>query len=203
MTKVAATATGRQVVRDLPRALPGDHGHRGQEKRSTSKFSPDFFDLIVIDECHRGSAARGLSAWREILDYFEPAIQLGMTATPKETTRRLEHLTTSASRSTRTRSSRASRTASSRPTRSSASTSTRTCWAGGPRTGRPTTSARTIEDRIYNQRDFDRDRWFSTSATSASPRRIVAVPARRPTRCARRSCSARTSTTPSGCARRS
>lgn len=46
--------------------------------------SPDFFDLIVIDECHRGSAAED-SAWREILNYFSSAIQLGMTATPKET----------------------------------------------------------------------------------------------------------------------
>ncbi|WP_431066993.1 EcoAI/FtnUII family type I restriction enzme subunit R [Methylotuvimicrobium sp.] len=46
--------------------------------------SPDFFDLIVIDECHRGSAADD-SAWREILEYFSNAIQLGLTATPKET----------------------------------------------------------------------------------------------------------------------
>lgn len=46
--------------------------------------SPDFFDLIVIDECHRGSAAEDAS-WREILDYFSGAIQIGMTATPKET----------------------------------------------------------------------------------------------------------------------
>lgn len=48
------------------------------------KFSPDFFDLIVIDECHRGSA-RDDSEWREILDYFKSATQLGLTATPKET----------------------------------------------------------------------------------------------------------------------
>jgi type I restriction enzyme R subunit len=48
------------------------------------QFSPDFFDLIVIDECHRGSA-RENSAWREVLDYFESAVHLGMTATPKET----------------------------------------------------------------------------------------------------------------------
>lgn len=48
------------------------------------KFPRDFFDLIVIDECHRGSAADD-SAWREVLDYFDSAIQLGMTATPKET----------------------------------------------------------------------------------------------------------------------
>jgi type I restriction enzyme R subunit len=46
--------------------------------------SPDFFDLIIIDECHRGSAADD-SAWREILKYFENAIQIGLTATPKET----------------------------------------------------------------------------------------------------------------------
>lgn len=48
------------------------------------EFSPDFFDLIVIDECHRGSASEA-SAWRQILDYFSNATQIGLTATPKET----------------------------------------------------------------------------------------------------------------------
>ena len=48
------------------------------------EFSPGFFDLIVIDECHRGSAAAD-SAWREILDHFSCATQIGLTATPKET----------------------------------------------------------------------------------------------------------------------
>lgn len=48
------------------------------------EFSPGFFDLIVIDECHRGSAAED-SAWREILEYFSGATQIGLTATPKET----------------------------------------------------------------------------------------------------------------------
>jgi len=48
------------------------------------ELSKDFFDLIVVDECHRGSAAED-SAWREILDYFSSATQIGMTATPKET----------------------------------------------------------------------------------------------------------------------
>ncbi|PIQ48699.1 MAG: restriction endonuclease [Cytophagales bacterium CG12_big_fil_rev_8_21_14_0_65_40_12] len=47
-------------------------------------FSPEFFDLIVIDECHRGSAKED-SAWREILTYFKKAIHIGLTATPKET----------------------------------------------------------------------------------------------------------------------
>ncbi len=48
-------------------------------------FSPDFFDLIVVDECHRGSASDN-SAWREILTYFSSATHIGLTATPKETT---------------------------------------------------------------------------------------------------------------------
>lgn len=58
----------------------------GLEERQKvfKEFSPDFFDLIVIDECHRGSAAED-AAWREILDYFSSATQIGMTATPKET----------------------------------------------------------------------------------------------------------------------
>ncbi|TAG31567.1 MAG: DEAD/DEAH box helicase, partial [Verrucomicrobia bacterium] len=45
------------------------------------EFAPDFFDLIIVDECHRGSA-HASSSWREILEYFKPAVQLGMTATP-------------------------------------------------------------------------------------------------------------------------
>jgi type I restriction enzyme R subunit len=45
------------------------------------EFGPDFFDLVIVDECHRGSA-RDESNWREILEYFKPAVQLGMTATP-------------------------------------------------------------------------------------------------------------------------
>lgn len=55
-----------------------------EEDKIFKNVSPDFFDMIVVDECHRGSAAED-SAWREILDYFSNAIQLGMTATPKET----------------------------------------------------------------------------------------------------------------------
>ena len=55
-----------------------------EEKNIYKQFSPDFFDLVVVDECHRGSAAED-SAWREILEYFSSATQIGMTATPKET----------------------------------------------------------------------------------------------------------------------
>jgi type I restriction enzyme R subunit len=49
------------------------------------QFSPDFFDLVIIDECHRGSAAED-AAWRQVLEYFSAATQIGLTATPKETT---------------------------------------------------------------------------------------------------------------------
>mgnify|MGYP003646063379 CR=1 FL=1 len=55
-----------------------------EEANIYKQFSPDFFDLIVIDECHRGSASEA-SAWHEILDYFSSATHIGMTATPKET----------------------------------------------------------------------------------------------------------------------
>lgn len=55
-----------------------------ETKNAYKEFSRDFFDLVVIDECHRGSASEA-SAWREVLDYFESATQIGLTATPKET----------------------------------------------------------------------------------------------------------------------
>ncbi|MBJ2174719.1 DEAD/DEAH box helicase family protein [Aureibaculum sp. A20] len=55
-----------------------------EDKNAYKEFSKDFFDLVVIDECHRGSASEA-SAWREVLDYFSFATQIGMTATPKET----------------------------------------------------------------------------------------------------------------------
>ncbi|EDU3805415.1 DEAD/DEAH box helicase [Salmonella enterica subsp. enterica serovar Hartford] len=64
----------------LYQALTGNEEHQ----KAFKQVSPDFFDLIIIDECHRGSASED-SAWREILDYFSSATQIGMTATPKET----------------------------------------------------------------------------------------------------------------------
>ncbi|ENK1782408.1 DEAD/DEAH box helicase family protein [Escherichia coli] len=55
-----------------------------EDQKAFKQIAPDFFDLIVIDECHRGSASED-SAWREILNYFSSATQIGLTATPKET----------------------------------------------------------------------------------------------------------------------
>ncbi|MCI5166859.1 MAG: DEAD/DEAH box helicase [Candidatus Electrothrix sp. GM3_4] len=54
----------------------------GEAQPSFGEYSPDFFDFIVIDECHRGGA-KDESSWRKILEYFVPAVQLGLTATPK------------------------------------------------------------------------------------------------------------------------
>ena len=55
-----------------------------EERNIYKQFSPDFFDLVIVDECHRGSAADD-AAWRQVLEYFRSATQIGLTATPKET----------------------------------------------------------------------------------------------------------------------
>ncbi|PYJ27432.1 MAG: DEAD/DEAH box helicase [Verrucomicrobia bacterium] len=67
----------REIYFAIYQALAKDERRPGLYK----EYTPDFFDLIIVDECHRGSA-RDESKWREILEYFEPATQLGMTATP-------------------------------------------------------------------------------------------------------------------------
>ena len=72
--------TAYEVYLGLYQAITGPEEHQ----KIFREFSPSFFDLIVIDECHRGSAAED-SAWREILEYFTAATQIGLTATPKET----------------------------------------------------------------------------------------------------------------------
>src|SRR6187402_3072710 len=82
MTKVTNRTVDKsyEIFLSLYQAVTGTDEDRNIYKQ----FSPDFFDLIVIDECHRGSAAED-SAWREILEYFSAATQVGLTATPKET----------------------------------------------------------------------------------------------------------------------
>ena len=82
MTKI----TKRQIDKSYEIYLALYQGLTGsdEDKDAYKQFSPDFFDLVVIDECHRGSAKED-SAWREVLDYFSSATHLGLTATPKET----------------------------------------------------------------------------------------------------------------------
>jgi type I restriction enzyme R subunit len=72
--------TSYEVYLALYQAITGPE----ERQKLYRELSPNFFDLIVVDECHRGSAAED-SAWREILDYFSSATQIGLTATPKET----------------------------------------------------------------------------------------------------------------------
>ena len=74
------TITSYEVYFSLYQQLVGDD----DKEHFRELFQPDFFDLIIVDECHRGSAKEE-SRWRRVLEYFSNAIQIGMTATPKET----------------------------------------------------------------------------------------------------------------------
>ncbi|MDO5560918.1 MAG: DEAD/DEAH box helicase family protein [Oscillospiraceae bacterium] len=84
------TITSHEVYFSLYQQLTGNSGKEDEVSdeesvmRFASLFSKDFFDLIIVDECHRGSAKKD-SNWRKILEYFSSATQIGMTATPKET----------------------------------------------------------------------------------------------------------------------
>lgn len=82
MTKISKRQIDKsyEIYLSLYQAVTGTE----EERNIYKQFSPDFFDLVVVDECHRGSAAAD-SAWREVLEYFSSATQIGMTATPKET----------------------------------------------------------------------------------------------------------------------
>ncbi|MBP7902127.1 MAG: DEAD/DEAH box helicase family protein [Spirochaetes bacterium] len=82
MTKIQKRQANKsyEIYLSLYQAVTGTE----EERNIYKQFSPNFFDLIVIDECHRGSAAED-SAWRAILEYFTAATQIGLTATPKET----------------------------------------------------------------------------------------------------------------------
>ena len=75
-----STIPSHEVYFSLYQQLVGDD----DQEHFSELFAPDFFDLIIVDECHRGSAKEE-SRWRRILEYFQSATQIGMTATPKET----------------------------------------------------------------------------------------------------------------------
>ncbi len=84
------TITSHEVYFSLYQQLSGNEENEAEESgevavaRFAKLFNKDFFDLIIVDECHRGSAKKD-SNWRKILEYFSSATQIGMTATPKET----------------------------------------------------------------------------------------------------------------------
>jgi type I restriction enzyme R subunit len=82
MTKITHRTVDKafEIYLSLYQAVTGTE----EEQNIYKQFSPDFFDLVIIDECHRGSAAED-AAWRKILEYFASATQIGLTATPKET----------------------------------------------------------------------------------------------------------------------
>jgi len=125
-----------------------------EERNIYKQFSPDFFDLIIVDECHRGSAAAD-SAWREVLEYFKSATQIGMTATPKETrdVSNIDYF------------GEALYTYSLRqgiedgflaPYKVVRIDIDKDLQGWRPPAGKHDKNGRLVEDRVYNQRDFDR-----------------------------------------------
>ena len=82
MTKIVNRTVDKsyEIYLSLYQAVTGNEEVQNVYKQ----FSPDFFDLVIVDECHRGSAADDAS-WRQVLEYFQSATQIGLTATPKET----------------------------------------------------------------------------------------------------------------------
>ena len=82
MTKITKRQIDKsyEIYLSLYQAVTGSE----EDKNIYRQFSPNFFDLVVVDECHRGSA-KDESSWRDILEYFSSATQIGLTATPKET----------------------------------------------------------------------------------------------------------------------
>ncbi|WP_153446834.1 EcoAI/FtnUII family type I restriction enzme subunit R [Vibrio algicola] len=152
MTKV----TGRtvdpayEIHLALYQALTGPE----ESQKAYKQVDPDFFDLIVIDECHRGSASEE-SAWREILEYFSSASQVGLTATPKETDEvsNIEYFGDPVYSYTLKQGIEDGFLAPYKVVRVDIDVDVQG-WR--PRKGQTDKDGNIIEDRIYNQKDFDR-----------------------------------------------
>jgi type I restriction enzyme R subunit len=132
------------------------------------KFPRDFFDLIVVDECHRGSA-REDSVWREILEYFEPAIQLGMTATPKETkyVSNIHYFGEPVYTYSLKQGIEDGFLAPYKVVRIDLD---RDLMGWRPKAGQLDDTGKVIDDRIYNQSDFDRDIVFPERTRAVAER---------------------------------
>ncbi len=120
------------------------------------QFSPDFFDLIIIDECHRGSADED-SAWRDILSYFTKAVHIGLTATPKETKEisNIDYFGKPLYTYSLREGIDDGFLAPYKVIRVTLSTDTEEGWR--PEKGKTDKAGNPIDDRIYNRKDYDRN----------------------------------------------
>lgn len=125
-----------------------------ESQKAYKEFSPDFFDLIVIDECHRGSADAD-SAWREILEYFSGATQIGLTATPRETKyiSNIDYFGKPVYQYTLRQGIQDGFLAPYRVVRIDID---KDLQGWRPEKGQKDKHGNVIEDRVYNQKDFDR-----------------------------------------------
>lgn len=153
MTKVRNRQADKsyEIYLALYQAITGTE----EAQKVYKKFSKDFFDLIVVDECHRGSAEED-SAWREILDYFSGATQIGMTATPKETkyVSNIHYFGEPVFTYSLKQGIEDGFLAPYKVVRIDIDKDL-TGWR--PETGKKDRHGKVIEDRVYNQRDFDRE----------------------------------------------
>ena len=126
-----------------------------EEANAYKQFSPDFFDLVIIDECHRGSAADD-SAWRDILTYFKNATHLGLTATPKETRgiSNIEYFGKPIYTYSLKQGIDDGFLAPYKVTRITLNTDTEEGWRPGK--GKKDKKGTEVEDRVYNRKDYDK-----------------------------------------------
>ena len=152
MTKIKHRQVDKsyEVYLALHQAVSGTE----EEQDIYKAFSPDFFDLVVIDECHRSSASEA-SGWRRILDYFDGAIQLGLTATPKET-RDISNITYFGEPVYTYSLKQGIDDGFLAPHKVIRVDLDRDLQGWRPEKGAVDDLGQEIEDRVYNQRDFDR-----------------------------------------------
>jgi type I restriction enzyme, R subunit len=152
MTKISKRQIDKsyEIYLSLYQAVTGND----EEKNIYKQFSPDFFDLIVIDECHRGSASED-SAWREILDYFSSATHIGLTATPKET-KEISSITYFGDPVYSYSLKQGIEDGFLAPYKVIRIDIDRDLQGWRPSTGQLDKRGQVIEDRIYNQKDMDR-----------------------------------------------
>jgi len=152
MTKVTNRTVdpSYEIYLSLYQAVTGSE----DEQNIYKQFSPDFFDLVVIDECHRGSASAD-SAWRQILDYFSAATHVGLTATPKET-REVSNIDYFGEPVYTYSLKQGIEDGFLAPYKVVRIDLDRDLQGWRPRKGQTDKHGELIEDRIYNQKDFDR-----------------------------------------------